>query len=289
MCGRYILVTTLEKIEDKFGLPPQHISLEPDYNISAGHLAAVITDEKPKEIQFYTFGMTPFWAKREMLLVNARGEGDSNRADTPGFRGAMGIIQKPAFRKPIRSQRCLVLASAFIEGPREAGLTKPFLIYLRNHQNPFAFAGIWDIWLDPQTGEEVASFSIITTTANTLLQKIGNPRMPVILDGKEAKKWIRTESHLSEIIPMLNPYDSRLMNAYPLDPGIKNPEVNNKSLILPAGKRLYDESEPKAAPQVATRGYHQNRKAATAGDKTSTMGDRMDQASPEDSNPENMQ
>ena len=54
-----------------------------------------------------------------MYLINARKEGDHNRANDPSYSGAAGILQKPSFRKPIRSQRCLVLADGFIEGPED--------------------------------------------------------------------------------------------------------------------------------------------------------------------------
>jgi putative SOS response-associated peptidase YedK len=223
MCSRYILVNTFEQIRKRFELPLETIEITPNYNISAGQYAYIITDNKPCEIQLFKFGLTPFWAKREMVIINARSEGDYNKEDYPDFKGAKGIILKPAFRKPIRSQRCLVLASAFIEGPKYVGLSKPFLIYLRNHKNPFAMAGIWDTWLNPATLEYINSFSIITTTANSLMKKIGHSRMPVILSDSEEKKWLKPDTELSRITGMLSKYNSKLMNAYPVDPRIKDP------------------------------------------------------------------
>jgi len=40
-------------------------------------------------------------------------------------------------------------------------------------------AGLWDYWRDPADGEELYTFTIITTEANALLRLIHN-RMPVI-------------------------------------------------------------------------------------------------------------
>ena len=179
-----------------------------------------------------------------------------------------------AFRKPIRSQRCLVIASGFIQGTAALGLSKPYLIYLRNHQNPFAMAGIWDTWLNPATGFPENSFSIITTTANSLLRQIGNSRMPVILTDSEAKRWINSETPLSRITSMLNHYDSKLMNAYPISPRIKNPEENDKQLIQPIGSRLLIEEKniPHGLPKGI--GYHKAGKAYQATDNT-TMADRI--------------
>lgn len=275
MCSRYIISTTPENIESKFALPLQSITVENNYNISPGQFAPVITNEKPYEIQLFKFGLTPFWAKSEMNLFNARAEGYYNKEDNPAFRGAIGIIQKKAFRKPIRSQRCIVIASAFIEGPAGFGLSKPYLIYLRNHQNPFALAGIWDTWLNPETGFPETSFSIITTTANSLLRQIGNPRMPVILTESEAKRWINSCTELSTITHMLNHYDSKLMNAYPIDPKIKNQEENDKQLIQPIGKRLLLEEALNRFQIPRTSGYHQSKKSNQCNGQTSTIEERL--------------
>ena len=44
---------------------------------------------------------------------------------------------------------------------------------------PFAFAGLWSVWTDPQ-GNRIPSCAIVTTEANDLLRPI-HDRMPVIL------------------------------------------------------------------------------------------------------------
>ena len=152
MSSRYIISTTPTAIESRFELSLRGTSLRGiaeatptdfnNYNISIGNLAPVITNSNPHEVQLFKFGLTPFWAKSEMNLANARAEGDYNQDDNPTFRGAAGIILKKAFRKPIRSQRCIVIASAFIEIPSSFALCQPYLVYLRNHQNPFAMAGL---------------------------------------------------------------------------------------------------------------------------------------------------
>ncbi len=278
MCDRYILVNTLEQIESRFELPKQNILLPPDYNINAGRFVPVITDAKSKEIQFFKFGLTPFWAKKEMALINARAEGDANTDDRPGFKGAKGIIQKPAFRKPIRSQRCLVLVSAFIAGTHEAGLLKPYLVYLRNHKSPFAMAGIWDTWLNPADNETLNSFSIITTTANNLMQKLGQHRMPVILTDTEEKKWLNPGTGLSRITSMLNHYDSKLMNAYPIDQRIINPAENDRQLIRPIGNKVLTEDDIPLRQTINTSGWNHHKKRPSSNEPLSTMAERSEQS-----------
>jgi putative SOS response-associated peptidase YedK len=221
-----------------------------------------------------------------MNLFNARAEGDYNQDDNPTFKGAAGIILKKAFRKPIRTQRCIVIASAFIEGPSKLGLSKPYLVYLRKHQNPFAIAGIWDTWLNPKTGFHENSFAIITTTANSLLRQIGNSRMPVILSDGDARRWIKQTTELSRITSMLKHYDTNLMNAYPIDPKIKNPEENDKQLIQPIGPRLLIEEKCAFINFPRTSGYHLSRRANKSAD-TSTIAERSESAKSHASQPNN--
>ncbi|MEA3443919.1 MAG: SOS response-associated peptidase [Bacteroidota bacterium] len=246
MCGRYILVQKKEIIEKRFNVTfDENVDYKPGYNISPGKMAAVITDNNQQKVQLLRFGLTPFWSKKNMMFINARTEGDHNKENDPDYTGARGIIKKPAFRKPIRSQRCLVLADAFIEGTTKEKLSKPFLVYLREKERPFAFAGIWDTWQNPETEEYIHSFAIITTVANQLLQKIPHHRSPVILPRQYEKKWLRMNLPLSDVTAMLEPYPAEKMNAYPIAPTIKNPKYDSKDLIKPIGERLEKEYEVK--------------------------------------------
>lgn len=239
MCGRYVLVQKVESIEKRFNVKaPIGYLWEPSFNISPGQLAPVITSDHPNHLDLLQFGMTPFWAKKSMYLINARAEGDRNKENNPQYSGSRDIINKPAYRKPIRSQRCLVLADAFIEGTTKEKLSNPFLVYLRNQERPFAFAGIFDEWINPINGNVVRSFSIITTTSNELMQKIPHHRMPVILEKRNEQRWLNKNTPLSDITRMLQPYSSQLMNAYPISSEVKNPQNNFKSLINPLGERI---------------------------------------------------
>ena len=188
-----------------------------------------------------------------MYLFNARSEGDNNQDNDPRYSGAKGIILKPSFRKPIRSQRCLVIASAFIEGTTVDGLNKPYLVYLR--KRPFAFAGVWDTWVNPESKMAVNSFSIITTTANEVLQKIPHHRMPIILHHENYSAWLNTSTDLGKVTELLRPYPASEMNAYPISADIKNPKNNVKELLNPTGERLFPEFEIRVSSELEEKGF----------------------------------
>ena len=260
MCGRYILIQKASVLERRFGvIIPDTINLVPSYNIGPGKFAPVITNERPHEIQLFRFGMTPSWMNRPTLLINARAEGDHNSDNNPIYNGAKGIITKPAFRKPIRSQRCLIPADAFIEGPEKEKLNRPFVVYLRDKVRPFAFAGIWDCWKNPVTSELIYSFSIITTVANEVTQKIQHHRSPVSLHPEDEKKWLSDTLPLSEVTRLLVPYPGELMNAYPIAPTIKNPAADDPGLIHPAGERIMTETLIRGSKETRITGMGSNK------------------------------
>lgn len=234
MCGRYVVISKITEIEERFGvraMGPYH----PNFNIGPGKTTPVITNEDPDKLQFFTFGMTPFWAAKQMYFFNARAEGDHNKSNDPHYAGAKGIISKPSFRKPIRSRRCLVIADCFIEGTTSEKLDKPFLVHLTKGMRPFAIAGIWDEWVNKETGEILHSFAIITTTPNSLLQKLPHHRSPVILHREDEKKWLDTTLALAEVTALLEPFPAEKMNAYPISTEIKNPRNNYRDLLKPTG------------------------------------------------------
>lgn len=267
MCGRYLLVQKLETIERRFNVvASEAIEYRPSYNIAPGAMAPVITNDNPKHISLFRFGMTPFWAKSPMYLINARTEGDHNKEDVPEYKGAKGIITKPAFRKPIRSQRCLIIADAFIEGTTKEKLQKPFLVYLRDKERPFAFAGIWDTWVNPESGEIIKSFAIITTVANQLLRMIPHHRSPVILPKKYEQAWLNNDLPLADVTRMLEPYPADLMNAYPINPAIRNPKAEGKELIRPTGQRLVPEYDISRTDDLKLQGMGENKKSAESDD-----------------------
>lgn len=153
-------------------------------------------------IQSLKWGLIPHWSKEESLkfnTANAKCEDIENKA---------------SWRKPIRSQRCIVPATGFFEWREVAGQKYPYFISLKD-QEVFSFAGIWDEWVNKDTGEIIKSFSIITCEANELMSEIHNvkKRMPVILERDEEEKWL-DDIDLSEVKALLNQYDSDKMQAY---------------------------------------------------------------------------
>lgn len=82
-------------------------------------------------------------------------------------------------------------------------------------------AGIWTTRKDEETGEEVKTCCMLTTTPNELMEPIHN-RMPVILHADDEGRWIDNSIDKPEdLIPLLIPYEAELMFANPVDRSYK--------------------------------------------------------------------
>jgi len=278
MCRKYILGNSLETIKKRFNVEAPSINdWEIGQIISQGDETLIITQENPNEIILSTFGMTPAWSNQPMQIINARAEGDKNPGNNPAFTGSKSIFLKPAFQKPLFFRRCLVIADAFIEWS-VSGTQQPYLIYLRNHERPFTMAGLYEIWLNPATSEKHHSFTIITVPGNTLLHKLPYTRMPVILEKGREFRWLKPDLSLREILSQLQIYPSKLMNAYPISPQIKDISENYKKLIQPVGNKILTEDEPNLRHTLNTSGWYHHKKRPSSNEPTSTMAERLEQS-----------
>lgn len=169
----------------------------------------VLTNEQPDRFQAFTWGLIPFWVKTPEQAARIRSQTLTARAET--------VLEKPSFRQAIRRRRCLVPANGFYEWRAFRGQKYPYYIFLKD-RTVFSFAGIWEEWVDPATGERLRTYSILTTTANPLLAKIHNTkqRMPVILPRERERAWLADELSTDEIIALLQPFPAAAMAAHPI-------------------------------------------------------------------------
>ncbi len=191
-----------------------------NYNIWIGMPAYVITDAEPDYYQAMVFGLTPSWSDKKLFLFNARAEGKFNLDNNPKYDGQKGIFDMPSFRNSIKSKRCIVPVDYFIEGPEKQKLNEPYLIK-RKDSEALIFAGIWDEWLDKNTGEIIKSYAIITSAATSLLQSIQHHRAPLKLDDEQIDVWLNPNSSMDEINALLYPHEYDECESVAIEPFFK--------------------------------------------------------------------
>ena len=93
------------------------------------------------------------------------------------------------------------------------------------------FAGLWEVWTDPETGEEVTSCTIITCAPNPLIAKLHN-RMPVILDPADYEAWLDPTRGGQEL---LRPCPEEWLEAVPVRASSRD---DGATIIQPEGQGL---------------------------------------------------
>ena len=174
-------------------------------------------DNQENRVEFRKWGLVPFWAKDPIIghkMINARAE---------------TLTQKPSFKHLIKSRRCLVPSSGFYEWEKIDKRKAPYFIGIKDIKM-FSFAGLYDNWKD-NAGNELKTFTIITTDANNTLKPIHN-RMPVILEKEFEEKWLDIKTQdFDSLLEALKPYPDNKMIAYTVSIEVNNPKNDNPQLI----------------------------------------------------------
>jgi len=224
VCGRITLSTDKDDLQSRWGfIDPSGVLdlIKPRYNIAPSQNSpTLVVKEDRRVLVMMRWGLVPFWAKEASIgykMINAKSE---------------TLTEKPSFRKPFKEKRCLVLADGFYEWEKTDKKNKvPYRFVLKNRQ-PFAFAGLWDVWKTPE-GDTLLSFTIITTRANELMERI-HDRMPVILNEKDEAKWLDPEfKDTDKLSSLLQPYTSEQMVAYKVSTIVNSPKNDTPSCIEP--------------------------------------------------------
>lgn len=216
MCGRYSLAPTPKQADaDELRRRDQPTEWKLRFNIAPTHTAPVVTNDQPQLLQPMTWGLMPHWSRdgaNSGQLINARAE---------------GIAERPSFREPIRSRRCLVPADSFYEWRTEPdGRKLPYRILLKNNEL-LMMAGIWDEW---RQGSEVKrTFSIITTAPNREMAELHN-RMPLFFEKNEVQsRWLSALSE-AEVAEMLYPPADGLLRMYRVSEKLNTPQYDAPDL-----------------------------------------------------------
>jgi putative SOS response-associated peptidase YedK len=101
----------------------------------------------------------------------------------------------------------LIPADGFFEWMDVNKKKYPHYIFMKN-QELFCFGGIYANWTDRFTGELIQSFSILTTDANPMMEKIHNSkkRMPVIIPSNDYEHWLDNNLMPKDIQQFFKPF-----------------------------------------------------------------------------------
>ena len=221
MCGRYSLTSKLNNLQARFDFEAGNLVYRSRYNVAPTQEVLAVVNDGRNRAGFLRWGLVTSWAKDPRIgsrMINARAE---------------TVAEKPAFRQALRKRRCLVLADGFYEWKKEGGAKVPMYIASRSRE-PFGMAVLWETWKTP-SGEPLHSCTIITTSANSLMEPI-HDRMPVILTQEAEAAWLdRGIDDPVALTRLLVPYPAPELEAYPVSTLVNSPSNDTPECLLPVG------------------------------------------------------
>ena len=221
MCGRYTQTRKLYDLVDRFGIEEPDFDLAPRYNLAPSQDAPVVgvnpNTPDTRSLRLMSWGLVPYHAKDTAKpIINARSE---------------TLAQRPAFRSLLPRRRCLVPADGFYEWRKEGRFRTPMRFTLKSDQ-PFAFAGLWDRWLQPD-GTPLYSFTIVTTSPNSVLEPV-HSRMPAMLLPEDEARWLDpVTTDPAALSRLLKPYPAELMEGYCVSRAVNSPLNDSPACIAP--------------------------------------------------------
>jgi putative SOS response-associated peptidase YedK len=243
MCGRYASSRKPDDLVEEFGIDTVEVgeTLAPDYNVAPTKQVYAVVERPPREhdtdvaetqrqLRTVKWGLVPFWAKEPGIgskMINARME---------------TVQDKPAFRRPFASRRCLLPADGYYEWyateqRTKAGkpLKQPFFIRPADG-GVMAMAGLYEIWKDPTRDEDdpqrfLWTCTVLTTTAEDAVGHI-HDRMPLLVEPERYGAWLDpTTSDADRLKALLVPAAPGRLEAYPVGTAVNNVRNNGPELL----------------------------------------------------------
>lgn len=225
MCGRYVSATPPDQIAAYFEAEAPEALLQASYNVApTSDVYAVLSDGSIRHVDAFHWGLVPLWAKDPKIgskMINARAE---------------TLAEKNAFKSAFKRRRCLIPADGFYEWRKDPDAPKtakkqPYFIHSPDGE-PYAFAGLWEVWRGPNKDQEpLRSCTIITTTPNEPMAAI-HDRMPVILPRSAWSTWLdRDIDDLALLGKLLVPAPAETITMHTVSTEVNNVRNNDKHLV----------------------------------------------------------
>ena len=181
MCGRFTLtVRQLETVARALHADLASSDAEsyrPRYNVAPGDAHWIVRLSAGKrELVPASWGLVNHWApdpSRAFKQINARAE---------------SLATRRAFREALAQRRCVVPADGFYEWYGPQGARRPIWFHAPERAL-LCFAGLYEHWTNPTTGEVRTTFTIVTTQPNALVAAV-HDRMPALIAPGDVESWL---------------------------------------------------------------------------------------------------
>jgi putative SOS response-associated peptidase YedK len=188
MCNRY-RPANITRVRDAFGFT--HIEDGPEYSprgIGPWHQGPFV---RAAGLAVGQWGLIPFFSKTR------RPTGKGGRPISTNNARIETVATAPTFKSAwSRGQRCLVPAEDFDEPCWGTG-KNVWWRFARADGQPWALAGLWSEWTEPETGELVLSFTMLTQNcdAHPVFSRMHKPDLALAPDKQDKRSIVPIERH----------------------------------------------------------------------------------------------
>ena len=130
------------------------------------------------------------------------------------------LQDKASFKRPFKSQRCLVPVS----GDYEWKDKQPYYVHA---EQPLALAGLWDPW--EGRGEGITPFAVIKTEPGETVRELHH-RMPAVLSPGDYEAWLSPQSQPDEFEALLHAIN---LSYHPVDRRVGKVRENDSGSLEP--------------------------------------------------------
>jgi putative SOS response-associated peptidase YedK len=139
MCGRFTATFEFSDIRVRWNLDRDLPNYTPRFNVApetSPNIPVIVRHRGSNEWKLMQWGLIPHWAADHSIgnrMINARAE---------------TLTELPSFKSLVTRCRCIIPADGFYEWRKEGKRKVPMWVHLKDKE-PFALAGLWDVWRKP--------------------------------------------------------------------------------------------------------------------------------------------
>lgn len=152
----------------------------------------LIKNEETLALKEMSFSLVPSWSKTKKVSFATH----NARIET--------ITEKDTWKIPFLTKRCIVPLNSFIEPIYENEFAGNMVRFSQASGDVLFAGGLWDQWVDKQTGEMLESFTIITRTPLDFIGKAGHDRSPVFLAENSFNDWLNPTMKEKQLLELLH-------------------------------------------------------------------------------------
>jgi putative SOS response-associated peptidase YedK len=139
-----------------------------------------------------SFSLVPSWSKTKKVSFATH----NARVET--------ITEKDTWKVPFKSRRCIVPLNSFIEPIYENEFAGNMVKFSQASGDVLFAGGLWDQWVDKQSGEIFESFTIITRPPLKYIEEAGHDRSPIFLEQDYFNDWLNPAMKEKELLDLLH-------------------------------------------------------------------------------------